>query len=244
MDIDLVGTWAEAEYVDLRGCTAVVIDVLRASSTIVAALAAGAGRVVPVETVQEGLDYARRVGRENVVLGGERDAVRIDGYDLGNSPLEYTAEAVRGRPVVLTTTNGTQAVARCRDAEAIIVAALNNATAVVSWLARRRQDVAIVCAGTEGRISLDDVHCGGLLIARLFEPEFVRQMSDGARMAMEWYVANAGAASFVIHSCFHGRRLIDRGFGDDVDVCAQIDRYDIVPAWDGEGFVADAAPRQ
>ncbi len=242
MDIDLVATWAEAQHADLGGRVAVVIDVLRASSTIVAALAAGANRVAPVETVAECRELARRLRRSGVVLGGERNALRIPGYDLGNSPLEYTPEAVSERTVVLTTTNGTQAVARAIEADSIVIASLNNAAAVVAWLVRRNQDVTVICSGTEGRISLDDLYCGGMLISRLFEPHFVGDIGDGARMAMEWFVANAEAADSVIRSCYHGRRLIDQGFGDDVGYCAEVDTIDIVPVWDGVAFAIETGP--
>jgi len=244
MDIDLVGTWAEADHVDLRGRVAVVIDVLRASSVIVAALGAGATRVVAVATVDEGRACAKRLGgnqaglgRDRVVLGGERGALRLPGYDLGNSPLEYTPEAVAGRTVILTTTNGTQAVARARAADAVLVAALTNAGAVTSWLLDRRQDVTIICAGTEGRLSLDDLFCGGLLVSQVLEPGFVRHLTDGVRLALGWHDANIGNATHVLQSCVHGQRLTSKGFIDDIGFCARIDGTDVVPVWDGEGFV-------
>jgi 2-phosphosulfolactate phosphatase len=239
MEITLAATWAEASHMDLGGKDAAVIDVLRASSTIIAALESGAERIIPVATVEEGFAQVGGRDRGDIILGGERNAVRIEGYDLGNSPLEYTPESVGGRTVVLTTTNGTQAIAQARDAESIVIASLMNAAAVVSWLASRGNDVAIVCSGTEGRVSLDDLFCAGLIATRLLEPGTVTALDDSARMATEWF-AGASTMGFGVHSCYHGRRLVDRGFGDDVDFCARVDVSEVVPVWDGASLVAAA----
>jgi len=240
MDIDLAATWAEAEHADLAGRVAVVIDVLRATSTIITALQAGAERVIPVETVEAGLATAETLGRASVVLGGERGGLRIAGYDLGNSPLEYAPEVVRGKTIVLTTTNGTRALLCAQKADAIVIAALLNVGAVADWLLKRNQDVTIICAGTEGRLSLDDLHCGGMLISRLLEPGLVRHLSDGARAATEWFASDAGNAAYVLASCAHGQRLAGLGFADDLAYCAGIDAAAEVPVWDGSAFVRAA----
>lgn len=237
MDIDLVVTWQEAERVDVSGRVAVVIDVLRASSTIVGALASGADRVLTVATVEEAREQAAKLGGDRAVLGGERDAVKLPGFDLGNSPREYTPGVVDGKTVILTTTNGTQAVHAAKQAQAIIVAGLVNADAVVRWLIARDLDVTLICSGTEGRLSIDDLHCAGLLLSRLLEPGFIPELKDGVRLAIQWYTANAGSALHVLQTCYHGQRLIERGFDADVAWCSAIDMFDTVPEWDGEGFV-------
>ncbi len=237
MDVQLVATWQEAHRVDMQNRIAVVIDVLRASSTIVAALNSGAERVETVDSVDEAVTRAERLGRDQVILGGERGSVKLAGFDLGNSPLEYTEDEIAGRPVVLTTTNGTQAVYASCAANEIVIAGLVNVSAVAAWLLERENDVTIVCSGTEGRLSLDDIHCGGLLISNLFEPGFTPQLSDGVRLALQWFAANAGNAPYVLASCTHGQRLIQQGFEKDVQWCAQIDSVPVVPVWDGTGFV-------
>ena len=110
MNIDLVCTWEEARHADVSGRTAIVIDVLRATSSMAAALNAGARSVHAVATVEDARGLAERLGREDTVLGGERESVRLPGFDLGNSPLEYTGDVVAGKRIVMTTTNGTQAI--------------------------------------------------------------------------------------------------------------------------------------
>jgi 2-phosphosulfolactate phosphatase len=237
MDIDLVTTWEEARHVDMNGRVAIIIDVLRASSTIVAALASGAEKVTTVDTVENAMALADNIGRDHAVLGGERGSVRLPGFDLGNSPLEYTASAVSGRHVIMTTTNGTQAVEAASNAEEILIGAIVNADAVADRLRERGLPMTIVCAGTEGRLSLDDLHCGGLIISRLMEPGYVPQLSDGVRVALQWYAANAGNVDHVLNNCVHGKRLLDKGMADDVAWCASVDSVPLVPVLKGNGFV-------
>ncbi len=236
MHIDLVCTWEEARHTDMSGRTAVVIDVLRASSTVTAALDAGAKSVHTVATVEEARALADRLGPDESLLGGERESVRLPGFDLGNSPLEYTADVVAGKRVVMTTTNGTQAIAAAACAEAIVFAALVNAGACIDWLRECGQDVTIVCAGTKGRVSLDDLHCGGLIATGLLEPGFVSELNDGLRLAIQWFAVNAGNALHVLTSCAHGANLKRNGFGGDIEWCANVDSMRTVPVWNGEAF--------
>lgn len=238
MDVQLVATWQEARYVDMRNRIAVVIDVLRASSTIIAALNSGADCVETVDDVDVAMARAHELGRDTCVLAGERGSVKLPHFDLGNSPLEFTPDVVNGKRVILTTTNGTQAVHVSRDADAIVIASMLNVSAVADWLLEHEKDVTIICSGTEGRLSLDDIHCGGLLASKLFEPGFTPQLNDGVRIALQWFAANAGNAPYVLASCTHGQRLISQGFEKDVQWCAQIDTIPIAPIWDGTGFVA------
>ena len=150
----------------LAGNVAVVIDVLRATTTIVHALAAGARQVIPCLSIDDARAAAASRTGEKVVLGGERQGVRIEGFDLGNSPSEYTPEAVGGRTVVFTTTNGTRAMLRCRQADHVLLAAFVNRAAVLAGNSRpSRQNVHIVCAGTGGAITREDVLVAGSLVA-------------------------------------------------------------------------------
>ncbi len=123
---------ADVDEQSLAGSTVIVIDLLRATTTICQALASGAHNVVPFREIDETLAAANRLGRTNVVLGGERGGVRIEGFDLGNSPAEFTPQAVRGRSVLITTTNGTQALYHARLAKRVIVGAMVNLSAVIA----------------------------------------------------------------------------------------------------------------
>ena len=151
---------------EMAGGTAVVIDVLRATTTIVHALDAGADEIIPCLEVADALALAGRFPADEVVLGGERHGLPIEGFQLGNSPDEYTPDRVGGKTVVLTTTNGTRAMIHARQADEVLIAAFVNASAVVRRLFDR-EHVHILCAGTDGKISEDDVLLAGLLVERL-----------------------------------------------------------------------------
>lgn len=151
---------------ELLGKTAVVIDVLRASTTISCALESGAREVIPCLEIEEAQRIAEQYSPDEVVLAGERDGLPIEGFDLGNSPDEYKPEAVSGKTVVFTTTNGTQAMRHCSQAQRVLIASFLNATAVFEKLLTL-DEVHIVCAGTRGQYSRDDILMAGLLVERL-----------------------------------------------------------------------------
>ena len=150
----------------LAGGTVVVIDVLRASTTIVHALQAGAAEIIPCREVDEALTAAGQMPSDSVLLGGERGGEPIDGFHLGNSPSEYTAARVGGKSIVFTTTNGTAALVHARCAQRILVGAFVNATAVTNELVGSSQ-IHLLCAGTNGEVSQDDVLLAGMLAERV-----------------------------------------------------------------------------
>lgn len=248
MFIDVVLTGCELEAVDwsLFGAVAVV-DVLRFTTTALTALEHGANGVVPVATPEEALAWRRR--EPGVVLGGERGAVRIEGFDLGNSPLDYTPAAVAGKLVVMTTTNGTRAfsgIARSRAHAAarpdmggaaltVLAACLRNASAAARALAEAARcsgkGALIVCSGTDGRFSLEDAFCAAVMVARLEEQAPVER-GDGAEAAARLHAVAGGgpdAALQQLCSTFHGRRLLRLGLREDVAFCAQVDVSSAVP---------------
>jgi 2-phosphosulfolactate phosphatase len=151
---------------ELAGTTAVVIDVLRATTTILYALQAGASEVIPCLEIGDALKIAASLPRSQVVLGGERGGLPIDGFDLGNSPREYDPPAVAGKTVVMTTTNGTRAMDQCRIAESVLIGGFVNAAALADRLAARER-IALVCAGSDGDVTRDDVLFAGLMVDRL-----------------------------------------------------------------------------
>ena len=150
----------------LRGGVAVVIDVLRASTTIVHALAHGCEAVIPCAEVDEARRVAAGLPPGRAILRGERQGVPIPGFDLGNSPGEYTEEACRGKTLVMTTTNGTRALLASLEAETVLVGAFVNFAATVQRLIHEARPVHIVCAGTEGRISYEDSLLAGAFASR------------------------------------------------------------------------------
>jgi 2-phosphosulfolactate phosphatase len=228
---------------ELAGKTVVVIDVLRATTTIIHALAAGAKEVVPLLEVDEALTLAAKLPGD-AVLGGERGGKRISGFHLGNSPLEYTPAAVGGRTLVFTTTNGTRAMLRCAQARRILIAGFVNFSAVCRELVEE-QDIEIVCAGTDGHVTREDTLLAGAIVEEVGQavPDIDRQAepalrNDQAEIAADAWRTAVGTLSgrdplaAALRESRGGRNLIEIGQENDIDLAAQIDRFDIVPELD------------
>ncbi len=223
---------------DLRGRVAVVVDILRASSTIVTALAAGVTHVFPVA----GLDECAALGRTTGCLtAAERDGLAAPGFDLGNSPFGFLdpARPVRGRALALSTTNGTQALRRALGAEAVVIGAFLNLAAVAAFAMRQRRDVLVVCAGWKGQFCLEDSVFGGALAARLAPHGFDVRGSDAALAALHlWEQAAADPTAYLLQSA-HVRRLNSLEASGDFDFCMKIDAYpDVLPQWRDDRLIS------
>ena len=216
-----------------------VIDVLRASTTIATALAHGAAAVRPVAGIEEARGLAAVLGA-GTLLGGEQGGVRIPGFDLGNSPLEYTSDRVAGKTIVITTTNGTAALHACREAREILVGALVNRTAVADEVRRLAGDsvpVHLVCAGTDGEITAEDVLAAGAILDAAAAGS-VEALDESAREAVAFF--RRGAAAVDVQSGLvaefrrspGGSNLVDLGMEADLPVAAAIDSLAVVPRLD------------
>ncbi|NWG03794.1 MAG: 2-phosphosulfolactate phosphatase [Syntrophaceae bacterium] len=212
--------------------TVVVIDVLRATSVIVYAISQGAVEILPVITVEEALDRAKEVPRGSAILGGERESKKIQGFDLGNSPKEYVAETLRGKKVILTTTNGTKAFHFVSAGKEIFVGSFLNLGAVAKKCLEFDHDLLIFPSGDEGNFSLEDTVCGGMLIERIMKREGKPiALTDASQCAHILYQRFEGNLIEAFNRSYHGKELIRRGFREDLDDCARIDITDIVPVF-------------
>jgi 2-phosphosulfolactate phosphatase len=219
-----------------QGAAVVVVDVVRATTTIVEALANGARAIYPTASTEEAVRLAASLGRKDTLLCGERRSVKVEGFDLGNSPAEFTPRAVAGKRLVMSTTNGTAALARVQEAERVVTAAFTNLGAVADSL-RGHRHVVVVCAGRMGRFALDDAVCAGHLLRRLGGK---REMNDGARAA--WALAGAMPPSVdTLASTEAGQAVIAHGFAADLEICAQVDRHALVPELRDQALVAARA---
>jgi 2-phosphosulfolactate phosphatase len=212
--------------------TAVVIDVLRASSTIVTALAHGCREIYPVLEVADAFKKAAELGWQDVVLGGERGGVKVAGFDLGNSPRDYTNESVGGKKIIFTTTNGTRALLLCAKLDRTVVLSLLNFSAVLRHLAGRGSDIHILCGGQEGAESLEDSALAGLMVQSLLDSDSDYHPSAVARHVAEAFRNADQDLMTLFRSSSHGAELEKFGFGPDLEFCAQMDKYDIVPVYD------------
>lgn len=240
MLIDVYPTAASAVGENFTSHAVAVIDVLRATSVMVTALAHGAVDILPVATPEEAKALSAAWPEDSFVLGGERQALPLPGFHLGNSPREYSPERVAGRRVVMTTTNGTQALLAAQSAASMTVACFLNARSVAADLLKRGQDVGIVCAGTRGWFDLADTVCAGLIVDALAGPDVPSQINDLGLAARDLYLRYRGRLAEMMHHSMHGQRLLALGFSDDLVYCAQEDVLPLVPRWDDGRVVVQA----
>lgn len=218
----------------LQHQTAVVIDILRATTTILQALDAGVVAVTPVREIEEARRTSAGLPRP-VLLGGERAGMRIQGFDLDNSPWNYTPDVCAGRQLVFTTTNGTRALDTCREAETIFVGAFSNLSALCVALGESSRDVHLVCAGTDGEVTLEDVLFAGAVAHRLVgtSGDF-RIGNDSARLTLGLLPSKLDRASLLnlLRVSRGGQNLLDLGYDRDLEWAAEIDRIPLIATWD------------
>jgi 2-phosphosulfolactate phosphatase len=208
----------------------VAIDVLRATSTVVQALVSGARSILPVAGVDEAVRKADELGRDSVLLCGERDAEPIRGFPLGNSPLEFTPERVSGKTLVMTTTNGTSALLMGASGSACYAGSLLNARAVAQRIADSGSDVLLLCAGREGAFAIEDAMCAGRIAREVRALGTRVEGNDALRAALQ--LSRAAVTPKSLARTAAGRRLAEIGRHDDLEFCARENRYDVVPVLD------------
>ena len=211
-----------------------MIDVLRASTTIVTALANGARAVVPFADTDELMTRARQFQRGDVRLAGERRMLPIEGFDLGNSPAQFTTAAVGGLTVLMTTTNGTRALVAAQGAADVVVAAYVNISAVTAMLRvalRGGTDVIIACAGHDGHYALEDAACAGRYVRMVTRRLSGVAMNDAAHSCALLARSYGDEIGSIFLDSAHGRALSGAGFHEDLALCAAVDAYPIVPVF-------------
>jgi 2-phosphosulfolactate phosphatase len=230
MDLCLYATAAVFAEPSAKGTHVVVIDVLRASSTIVQAYESGVERIIPVAGVEEATRLLPTLDRENALLCGEQEGIKVDGFDLGNSPREYVGAAVKGKTLVLSTTNGTTAILKAGAADGIAIGCFLNLKAVVAHLvSSEAEHVSILCAGTNGLLALEDFVCGGLIINGLVEAYEGELGLNDAAVAARLLAASISDIAEVVRHSSHGQHLIGLGFEDDLEFCGRLDTSSSVP---------------
>ena len=231
MKIDIAFTPAGLSQADLHGRVVFVIDILRATTTMCAALYNGARSIIPVSSTEEGLRLAQTIGSTDVLLAGERNCARIPGFHLGNSPLEMKPSVVKGKTLILTTSNGTDALLACHSAGTVYPAAAANLS-VAAELGREaveaNRPILIVCAGRKGAFALDDAYCAGRLAAAIAGGTKPRRSLNDAALASLALVRRYGEEwERPLRTSRSGRELLKLGFGDDLSDAARLDAYPV-----------------
>jgi 2-phosphosulfolactate phosphatase len=207
---------------------AIVIDVLRATTTMIHALAAGCTAIIPCEEIDEAKSVAQKMRPAKVLLAGEREGKPIAGFDLGNSPLEFTAKKCRGRTVIMTTTNGTRALIRVMGAKRGLVAGFVNFSAVCEQLTADSSPIQIVCAGSDGEPSFEDTLLAGAFVDVLCD-RFELVLNDSARLAWDSFETYGHTLREALELGRGGQALKRLGFDADIEAAADVDKFAFVP---------------
>ncbi len=247
MKIDVVFIPFSVAPATLAGRTVVVVDVLRATSTIAVALYNGAKAILPAASTEEALRIAQNLERDAVVLAGERKSQRIEGFALGNSPAEFTPQAIGGKTIVMTTSNGTEAFAATQGAREVIAGAAVNFSAVVARcraVLAEHGDLAILCSGNDKHFSLEDAFAAGRLAKVLFPKAGPRasEANDATLAALELARHFGDRWGMALRASAHGRELLELGFKADVEACAVEDTHPVLPVYSDRRITAYRPP--
>lgn len=234
MRIDVQFGVQQLTQADVQGRVVAMIDVLRASTTIAVALANGARTIIPLDSSEEVATRAKQFERGSMLLAGERKMLRMDGFDLGNSPREHTREQVEGKTVLLTTTNGTHALLAVQGARDVVVASYVNLTAVCAMLRaalRGGADITIVCAGQDRQFALEDAACAGRYVSQVVKRLHSVELNDAALAASLIDRRYGDNLMRLFETAAHGRALAAAGFEEDLAACAAVDSYPVIPIY-------------
>ncbi len=221
---------------DIQDRPVLVVDVLRTTTTIVAALANGAKAVVPVVTHEDGLRLAQNLERDAVLLCGERNMKKIPGFELGNSPLEMRRSVVAGKTLVMATTNGTPAIVAAESGHPVLIGAVTNFTAVVEEARRifdEYEELHILCSGRERMFALEDAYTAGRFAQSITSPRLRRsaELNDGAIGALELVRRYGDKWKQAITSSAGARGLKRAKFRNDLVAAMELDTYSVVPQY-------------
>jgi 2-phosphosulfolactate phosphatase len=234
MRIDVFFTSDAIDELQLRDKNVVIIDVLRASTTIVTALANGAKEIIPVSSVESAVKISGNLFGDVILLGGERNGKLIEGFNLSNSPQEYTEEVVKNKSIIFSTTNGSQAMVKSRYARNLVVGCFVNVGRVVEFIREIDGDFSIICAGKQGAFCIEDAVCGGMMIHRLEDPKSGNlSLSDAALASVTLFKNYEKNILNMMKKSEHGQYLSEIGFGDDLKICAGIDTCAVLPILSG-----------
>lgn len=246
MRLDVLFTPAGLTLAEVQGRTVFVIDILRATTSMCAALSSGARAILPVASTEEALRLAQTLDSDDVRLAGERHCVRIEGFHLGNSPLEMTESAVRGRTLILNTTNGTRALLACQGAAAVHPACAGNLSLAAEKARETLQQdgrVLVLCAGRDGAFSLDDAYAAGRLVAATLGGSVERRgLNDAALAGLDLVRRYGERWERPLRRSRAGRDLVRLGFAADVADAARLDAYPVLPVFHDRRVTLAAVP--
>lgn len=216
---------------DVRGKIVVVVDILRATSCMTTAIAHGMKAIIPVSTVEECKSYCA----SGELGAAERNGKQEEGFDFGNSPFSFMTEEIKGETLAMTTTNGTKAINKSREAIQVLIGSFLNISALASYISDQPHDVVILCAGWKGRVNLEDTLFAGALVDKL-NGDFLCE-HDASLVAHALYKTSRSNLLGALANCSHYRRLSKLNIGKDIEFCMQEDVYEAIPVLEGDQLV-------
>ena len=237
MIIDLAFTLHELGKKELAGKSVVVVDALRATTTVTVGLENGAAAFIPVATIEEAREWV--AANPDYLLAGERRAMPLEGFHLGNSPRDYRPDKVRGKTIVMTTTNGTQALVAAGGGAEVFIGSFLNLGALCERLIEAERDTLIACSGEKDLFCLEDTVCGGAIVERLEKTGIPLIKTDAASSAKILYEQCEGNVYGMLCTCEWGVYLEGLGLGKDVRFCAQVDSSKLVPVYRDGRIILD-----
>lgn len=237
MKIDVCFDPFELGELELRGKNIVVIDVLRSSTTIAIALNNGAREIIPVESIENAVKISGSLFGDVTLRGGERNGKTIQGFNLGNSPLEYTEATVKGKSIIFCTTNGSVAMYKSRFAQNVAIGSFVNISTVIEFIKEIQSDFLIVCAGkanTASNFSLEDTVCAGMIVHKLSAAKEIKlELTDSSLASQALYKTYGKSLLKLMKNTEHGKYLVEIGFLEDINVAAAVDSYPVLPVLSG-----------
>ncbi len=230
--IDVILSPALLEYYSIENKIVIVVDIFRASSSIVYGIENGAIEIIPVSTLEECLSY----DREKYLLAAERDGKAMEGFDFGNSPFSYTREKVEGKKIVITTTNGTHAIDLARKSDQVFIGAFFNLEAICKKIIELGRDVIILCSGWKNKFNLEDTLYAGAVVKGVKNHFSIA--GDSAIAAEDLYEVYQDQLPILITKSSHSQRLINLGIERDALFCLERNTCSVVPTLIGKALVA------
>jgi len=211
----------------------VVIDIFRATSAICTAFQYGVEQMIPVAGLEEAAAYKAK----GYMVGAERNGVALEGYDFGNSPYSYMTDNIRGKTIVISTTNGTQAIEAARGADKVVVGSFLNFTALCTWLKTQEKEVILLCSGWKNRFSMEDTLFAGAVAEELSKDAATFKLGDAALAAKYIFQSAQKNPYRLLHGSSHKERLSKLGLKEDIKYCLSLDKTTVIPILEGIALV-------
>jgi 2-phosphosulfolactate phosphatase len=233
MKVNVLLTPSNLDELSFSGKTTIVIDVLRATSTIVNALNNGAKEIIPVASVEFAVKVSGGMFGGLTLLGGERNTKKIEGFALGNSPIEYSAKLVKDKSIILYTTNGTKAIAKAKFSKNLYICSFLNLAAIAEYIKTLNTDFEILCAGRNNIFSLEDTVCAGKLISEIMKDNKELELSDSAQASIALNKSFGKNLLKMLNETEHGKLLSENKFEEDIKFCSKLNTINVIPFFSG-----------